>query len=376
MGKELFITGASGFLGRALVKGILSGSDDTVHLLVRSDNAEAVLTNGLGDLVSSGRVNFVRGDITESGCGVSQEVQKRLNESVDELWHLAASTTFDDNKAEEIRRANVGGTENAISLARRFDRLDRFYYMSTAYVCGKRTDIIDEDNIENSEGFKNVYENTKWQCEGIVRTSGLPFTIIRPSILIGDSRNGDSMGEARMMYGYLLALCQSARHAIEGASSFPEYWHRAKTQRWANVNARLYGSGEVTKNMVTVDDAVRVCMAIRASGGLAEGQTFNVVNSRNLPIAYIVDSMQRALRLAGYSYDASLPPTGLVTDNRVERAAYRRTRPFFPYARYTEPNWVCNHRPISDIPRVTMTEELCDFLMRRFVEDTIVSKPR
>jgi nucleoside-diphosphate-sugar epimerase len=375
MAKTLLITGASGFLGRALVKEILSQSDDTLHLLVRSGDTETVLTNDLGDLVSS-RVHFVRGDITESNCGVPREIQTQLKSRIDELWHLAASTTFDDNRAEEIRRVNVGGTQNVISLARHFDKLCRFYYMSTAYVCGKRTDVIDEDDIDDSQGFKNVYEKTKWESEGIVRASGLPFTIIRPSILIGDSRNGDSMGEARMMYGYLLALYHAARHAIGGATDFPRYWHRAETGRRANVNARLYGAGEVTKNMVTVDDVVRVCMAIRASGGLAEGQTFNVVNSRNLPIAYIVDSMQRALRLTGYYYDASLPPTGLLTDNKVERAAYRCTRPFFPYARYTEPSWVCNHRPISNIPRVAMTEELFDLLMCRFVEDTLVSKPR
>lgn len=375
MAKEILITGASGFLGRALTKGFLSDSDDTLHVLVRSDKAERAVRDHLGDLVGS-RVHFVRGDITESGCGVEQEVRTRLNGRIDELWHLAASTTFDDTKADEIRQANMGGTQNILSLARHFDRLERFYYMSTAYVCGKRTDVIDEDDIDASEGFKNVYEKTKWQCEGIVRASGLPFTIIRPSILVGDSRNGDSMGEARMMYGYLLALYHAARHAVGGGDEYSRYWHRAATGRWVNVNARLYGSGEVTKNVVTVDDVVRVCMAIRASGSLAENQTFNVVNSRNLPIAYIVDSMQRAMRLAGYYYDASLPPTGLVTDNKVERAAYRCTRPFFPYAKYTEPSWICNHRPISDVSRVTMTEELFDFLMRRFVEDTLVSDAR
>lgn len=375
MGKELLVTGASGFMGRCLVRTILAETEDTLHLLVRSDCAESILREELKDF-DQRRALLVRGDVTQVDCGIDEHTLKDLGRRVDEVWHLAASTTFDDNRQEEINSTNIGGTRHAIHLSSRFDRLDRFYYMSTAYVCGKRRDQVDEDDIDDRAGFKNTYERSKWQCEKIVRGSGLPFTIIRPSILIGDSRTGSSMGEARMMYGYLLALYHAARHHLGSDCDFSDYWRNAKTRRWANVNARLYGSGGVTKNVITVDDAVRVCMAIRASGDAANGQTFNVVNDRNLPIAFVIDSMQRALRLTGYCYDASLPSSGLVTDNKVERAAYRQTRPFFPYATYSEPQWVCNHRPIMDIPRVTMTEELFDFLMQRFVEDKIVSQPR
>lgn len=374
MARELLITGASGFLGRSLTRALLAESDDTLHLLVRSDHSQAVLKRDLeGD---SNRVNFVRGDITRPNCGLSSEHLALLRKRVDEVWHLAASTTFDDNKRAEIEATNIGGTQQAIGLAKCFNRLDRFYYMSTAYVCGKQNGVIAEDQIDDRAGFKNVYERTKWECEKIVRASGLPFTIIRPSILIGDSRTGRSMGEVRMIYGYLLALYRSALHFFGARQDFTEYWHGAKSGPRANVRARLYGSGEVTKNVITIDDAVRVCMAVRAAGSSAEGQTFNVVNDRNLPISFVVDSMQRALRLTGYAYDPSLPATGLVTDNKVERAAYRRTRPFFPYARYSEPRWECNHRPVMEVPRVTMTEELFDFLMERFVEDHIVSDRR
>ncbi len=375
MSRDLLITGASGFVGRHLVKAIMAESDDTLHLLVRSDKAEKLLRNDLqgGD---PRRVRFVRGDIIEPNCGIGEENLSAISPRIDEVWHLAASTTFDDNLQDEIERANIGGTRQAIALARGFDRLDHFYYMSTAYVCGKQNGLIAEDQVDDVAGFKNAYEKSKWQSEKIVRTSGLPFTIIRPSILIGDSRTGESKGEMRMMYGYLLALYHAALHYFGGGFDFSEYWHDAGSGRRANVNARLYGMGEVTKNMVTIDDAVRICMAIRAGHRTTEGQTFNVVNDRDLPISFIVDSMQRALRLTGFAYDASLPPTGLVTDNRVERAAYRRTRPFFPYARYTEPKWECNHRPVMDIPRVTMTRKLFDFLMERFVEDHIVSGRR
>jgi nucleoside-diphosphate-sugar epimerase len=372
MGKELFITGASGFMGRCLVKAMLDESDDTLHLLVRSDQAESRLKNDL-QKCDMRRVQFVRGDITESNCGVSEDHASFLGGCVDEVWHLAASTTFDDTQREQIETANIGGTQHAITLARRFGRLDRFYYMSTAYVCGKEKGVIAEDQVDNNAGFKNTYEKTKWSCERIVRTSGLPFTIIRPSILIGDSRTGDSMGESRMLYGYLLALYHAALHYFGGGFDFSEYWRGSASGRQANVNARLYGSGDVTKNIVTVDDAVRVCLAIRAAKG-ATNQTFNVVNNRDLSTAFIVESMQRALHLTGYSFDESMPPSGLHSGNKVERAAYRRTRPFWPYVMHSEPRWECNHRPITDIPRVTMTDELFDFLMERFVQDSVLPK--
>ncbi len=375
MPRELFITGASGFLGRHLVKAMLAESDDTFHLLVRSDRAERLLRQDLQD-GDTRRVRFVRGDMILPNCGIDEELLRGLSRRIDQVWHLAASTTFDDKRQEEIETVNIGGTKQAIALSRQFDRLDRFYYMSTAYVCGKQNGLIAEDQVDDLAGFKNTYEKSKWQCERIVRASGLPFTIIRPSILIGDSRTGDSKGEMRMMYGYLLALYHSALHHFGAGTDFGKYWRGAGNGRRADVNARLYGDGEVTKNIVTMDDAVRVCMAIWSAGSATMYQTFNVVNNRNLPIAFVVNSMQRALRLTGFAYDSSLPATGLVTDNKVERAAYRRTRPFFPYARYSEPKWECNHRPVMDIARVAMSEELFDFLMERFVEDHIVSNGR
>ena len=58
------------------------------------------------------------------------------------------------------------------------------------YICGTNPGIMSEDVMPERNGFKNIYEETKYDAEKMVRESGLPFTIFRPSVLIGDSKTG------------------------------------------------------------------------------------------------------------------------------------------------------------------------------------------
>ncbi len=115
---------------------------------------------------------------------------------VDRALHVAATTSF-DHPLEEARRINVGGTRGVLEFCRAVrarggsGRLD---YVGTAYVAGDRTDVAREDELETGQGFRNTYERSKLEAERLVRDAGreLPVVIMRPSIIVGDSRTGQT----------------------------------------------------------------------------------------------------------------------------------------------------------------------------------------
>lgn len=106
------------------------------------------------------------------------------------IIHAAADTAF-DLPLQESRRVNVGLTRDLLQFSSaNFAFIDRFILVSTAFVAGRRRGLIREDGVWPRAGFNNAYEQSKWEAEDIVRQSGLPWCVVRPSIIVGDSRNG------------------------------------------------------------------------------------------------------------------------------------------------------------------------------------------
>lgn len=99
---------------------------------------------------------------------------------------------------EETRAMNVEATKKVMAFDRRpreCGSLQRFAYISTAYVSGFREDIIYENDPLPAALFANSYERAKPEAETQVRThmAFLPISIFRPSIIIGDSKTGKTM---------------------------------------------------------------------------------------------------------------------------------------------------------------------------------------
>jgi long-chain acyl-CoA synthetase len=194
------ITGATGFLGREVAHQLLAARPE-LHLmaLVRArDEAQlaarrARRVEGLGPEQAE-RLEAVRGDIEQPRLGLSPGEHGRVLERVERMIHVAASVSFDLELAE-ARRINVGGTEHAIEFCRALrgrGRSGRLDYVGTAYVAGDRTDLVREDELEAGQGFRNTYEQSKYEAEQRCRAAAneLPVAIYRPSIIVGDSRTG------------------------------------------------------------------------------------------------------------------------------------------------------------------------------------------
>ena len=178
---------------------------DRVICLVRPplDRFDALLA-GLG-LAGSGHVHALAGDVTEPDLGIADPAGLA---GITHVIHCAATVVF-DHPLEEARRINVAGTESVLGLCRRLRRFERLDAVSTAYVAGKRVDLVREEELTHRRSFHNTYEQTKYECEQLLRAAmrDLPIAVHRPSIVVGDSRTGQT-GSWKVLYWPLKVLAR------------------------------------------------------------------------------------------------------------------------------------------------------------------------
>jgi thioester reductase-like protein len=194
----VLLTGYPGFLGSELVRHVLARpSGDSILCLVQAKFA-ALATRRLEELEAAdpgarGRVRLVEGDITAAGLGMPAR-GARVARGVTEVFHLAA--VYDLAVSREVGlRVNVDGTRNVLDFAAGAGALERFQYVSTCYVSGRHAGIFRETDLAKGQRFNNHYEETKYLAELEVaarRESGMPVTVYRPGIVVGDSRSGET----------------------------------------------------------------------------------------------------------------------------------------------------------------------------------------
>jgi thioester reductase-like protein len=194
----LLLTGATGFVGMEVLARFLERSDRHVVALVRADDDEhaaarlrATLESACGDAgAHAHRVTAVASDLTAPRLGLAERWAP-LAQRVGAIVHGAASVAFDIS-LEESRRINVDGTRQMLEFARACPRLERFTYVSTAYVAGDRRGTVYEDDPGGGARFRNAYERSKHEAERLVaaRRDEMDVTIVRPSIVVGDHRTG------------------------------------------------------------------------------------------------------------------------------------------------------------------------------------------
>ncbi len=213
--KNLFITGVTGTLGKELIRELLRTTNDRLVVLIRGKNrlsAEDRLRKILSlqglEAEAGQRIQAVEGDITQPGFGLAPEVRDRLIRETDRFFHIAALTALNGSR-EDCFRINLGGTLEALKLAWRFYRegkLERFFYFSTAYVAGSlQTYCSKENSLPEQPAHANFYESSKYESEKRVREAlaeGLPVTIFRPSIVVGNSVTGET-SEFNVIYPFL-----------------------------------------------------------------------------------------------------------------------------------------------------------------------------
>jgi nucleoside-diphosphate-sugar epimerase len=179
----VFFTGYPGFLGSELLPRILARRDGATALCIVQPKFASLARERAAPF--GDRVRIVEGDITSP-------IHIDGLKDVTEVFHLAA--IYDLAVKRDLgMRVNVDGTRHVLDFAAKQPYLERFHYMSTCYVSGRYPGTFHETDLTLGQTFNNHYEETKYLAEVEVQRrmrSGLPATIYRPSVVVGDSATG------------------------------------------------------------------------------------------------------------------------------------------------------------------------------------------
>jgi thioester reductase-like protein len=189
----VFFTGFPGFIGSRLAARLLEDDADLrIAALVESKMAGRA-REAAGRLDGGDRIEVLEGDIAERDLGLADDVRERLVAETTVAYHLAAIYNL-AVPYDLAQKVNVDGTGNVLGLLRRCEQLERFNYVSTAYVAGDRHGVVYEHELNQGQAFKNHYESTKFQAEVWVRDlmDEIPTTIYRPAIVVGHSKTGET----------------------------------------------------------------------------------------------------------------------------------------------------------------------------------------
>jgi len=220
------LTGATGFLGRYVVRQLLAETGLKLVCLVRGADArqarerlcEALCKIGLPPESLKGRVEVLCGDICAPALGVDAASYARLAEDIDVIYHCAAEVNW-ARTYRQLRRANVLGPLELLRLACAA-RAKALVFVSTIAVCYAHDgpSVVDErtDMSPYLERMPLGYAQSKCVAETLMRSvasRGLPITVLRPALISGDSQTGESnLGD---LLAALLEGSVAARAAVD-----------------------------------------------------------------------------------------------------------------------------------------------------------------
>ena len=206
-----FVTGASGFIGKRLMRRLLARADAKVYFLMRNPAADRVesLRNYWG--ADALRAIPIAGDLTKPGLDVAADDLNALSGAVDHMFHLGAIYALDADPELEMT-TNVEGTRNAVRFAEQIG-VKRFHHVSSIAAAGLYEGVFREDMFDEAEHLDHPYFASKHESERVVRNECRPpWRVYRPGIVVGDSCTGE-MDKVDGPY-YFFKLIQKMRRLL------------------------------------------------------------------------------------------------------------------------------------------------------------------
>jgi thioester reductase-like protein len=195
---HVLLTGATGLIGGEFARHLVKQFDATVVCLVRTRDAlppterlQRRLTR-CGESLSIdelGKIWAVNGDVTQENLGMDPETFRAEQQEIDVIIHSAAETSF--IRSQNCHDINIKGTQAVIDFAKRCVRKPLIVYISTACNIGEASgkNLSEDEGCQPDNSHFNAYTQSKAVAEQMIRQSGLPILIIRPSIVLSAGLN-------------------------------------------------------------------------------------------------------------------------------------------------------------------------------------------
>lgn len=362
MTDHMLLTGATGLLGRYLVRDLTREGVKLAVVVRRSRRVEAqdrvdgmmaTWESILGESLPAPKV--LAGDLTAERLGLSDEDLQWVNDNCDSVLHNAASLQFISTSPEgEPWRSNVTGTRNVLDLCRDTGIRD-FHHVSTSYVCGRRSDTVLESELDVGQELGNDYERSKVQAEKMVREADFlsPPTVYRPAIIVGDSTNGFTT----TFHGFYATL--NLAYTLQQALDKEEGTER-------DLTTRVTLDGTESKNLVPVDWVSAAMTRVLVNRQL-HGETYHLTPSEPTCVTVIRDVLEEAYGFKGAifaGFGAEIPdPT------EVEQLFYEHLKVYESYWR-DDPVFDSSNTKAAapDLPCPTVNTELLLMMARKAIE--------
>jgi nucleoside-diphosphate-sugar epimerase len=202
--RVILLTGSSGFIGQLMASSLLANHEDVrLFLPYRVHHNEEHLADrilkqvkALNPLAKTTQERLIMKPVSNLLDLISMDGELR-RVGIEEVIHCAGSVSYDDE--DTLMAVNVELTRYLLGLAKQLN-VKRFIYISTAFSCGFGRRLIYEELHPEPVFDPTLYTKTKRQTENLIKESGVPFVIARPSIVIGDSRTGVYYGKPYGIY--------------------------------------------------------------------------------------------------------------------------------------------------------------------------------
>ena len=333
------LTGATGFLGSHLMASLLSGGHRII-VLGRS-NKNGTLQERVSRLLKwfgieefAGQLKFMEIDFLKPLLGIPEADYKVLCADTEQIIHCASDTSFTERKRDIVFKSNVNSLEGILEFAVNAN-VKFFHYISTAYVAGANV-ILCKECLSSSADFLNVYEESKALAENIIaafcQKNSIPFSIIRPSVVYGDSRTGRSL-----RFNALYFPIQSVKYISEiylkdiknnDGKKSKQFGIFIDEEGYLFLPLRIYLPEEGALNIIPVDYFVNATIMIIANA--SPGGIYHLTNNSYTKLEAIAVYNEHFMKIRGVEiiYGKSADN---VLRNPAEELFDRFMTPYRPY---------------------------------------------
>jgi len=298
--KTIIINGANGYVASNFINKLLVHKYKVIALVRASNNCssrqrmiDALSEINDGAYLNTKNLTVYSYSLLDDDFSIPKNYLEDIFSGDVDYFHFAASLKFTLKSKDEIFETNIGGLENSIKVFSKYaQNSSRFFFIGTAYSCGKISGLFKEKFYANEDisKFRNYYELSKRYAENVVKKhidkNGLNGHVIRLSQVVGDNKSGVTKTDY-------------------GVFDFAKRIHNL-AYKYPNKTVRVNVDSNSTQNLIPIDKVVAYLMRTVELNKVPV--IMNFISKNPIKNIYLINSISKLL------------PIRIIPANNIERA--------------------------------------------------------